>query len=368
MVPRQSVSPSTAIGAVVLISALGACADTPTVPDVGSDPAAVAAALTPGLQVAASEATAVTWAFAGTVVGAVVAGAHAIHPGAPLTSDNQYDDPGLAFTVVADGVTYATTGTEHGYIYVFDGDWWWGSDDILDFRTISNGGTDLELRLAAYTPSDLVVGTAIPATPPPLSLARSATIRIRGQVGGQYVSGTMVTLTSLEVAAAEPGGTLLGSDVDVATVDPVTGETPATVSFDDVLEGGTTSVATSPTGPPPPTGFKLGTPPIYYELFTTAVFAGSVQVCIDYSGTVFKKPETLRLFHDDGTGWADITTSNDLVASVICGTTTSLSPFTVAEANDPETDDDCKHGGWEEYGFRNQGQCVRFAKTGKDSR
>ena len=67
MVPRQSVSPSTAIGAVVLISALGACADTPTVPDVGSDPAAVAAALTPGLQVAASEATAVTWAFAGTV-------------------------------------------------------------------------------------------------------------------------------------------------------------------------------------------------------------------------------------------------------------------------------------------------------------
>ena len=35
---------------------------------------------------------------------------------------------------------------------------------------------------------------------------------------------------------------------------------------------------------------------------------------------------------------------------------------------DPMTIDDCKKGGWEAYGFRNQGQCVRFVETGKDSR
>ena len=35
---------------------------------------------------------------------------------------------------------------------------------------------------------------------------------------------------------------------------------------------------------------------------------------------------------------------------------------------DPQTKDDCKKGGWEDYGFRNQGQCVRFIETGKDSR
>jgi hypothetical protein len=30
--------------------------------------------------------------------------------------------------------------------------------------------------------------------------------------------------------------------------------------------------------------------------------------------------------------------------------------------------DQCKNGGWEAAGFRNQGQCIRFVNTGKDSR
>lgn len=35
---------------------------------------------------------------------------------------------------------------------------------------------------------------------------------------------------------------------------------------------------------------------------------------------------------------------------------------------DPQTKDECKKGGWEDFGFKNQGQCVRFIETGKDSR
>jgi hypothetical protein len=35
---------------------------------------------------------------------------------------------------------------------------------------------------------------------------------------------------------------------------------------------------------------------------------------------------------------------------------------------DPPTKDDCKNGGWEAWGFRNQGQCVRFIETGEDGR
>lgn len=35
---------------------------------------------------------------------------------------------------------------------------------------------------------------------------------------------------------------------------------------------------------------------------------------------------------------------------------------------DPMTVDDCKKGGWRGYGFRNQGQCIRFVNTGKDDR
>ena len=44
--------------------------------------------------------------------------------------------------------------------------------------------------------------------------------------------------------------------------------------------------------------------------------------------------------------------------------------LTITDASpvDPTTKDDCKNGGWEQFGFRNQGQCVRFVETGKDSR
>jgi hypothetical protein len=34
----------------------------------------------------------------------------------------------------------------------------------------------------------------------------------------------------------------------------------------------------------------------------------------------------------------------------------------------PRTKEDCKDGGWRRYGFKNQGQCVRFVETGTDSR
>lgn len=36
--------------------------------------------------------------------------------------------------------------------------------------------------------------------------------------------------------------------------------------------------------------------------------------------------------------------------------------------NDPSSKVECKKGGWEDFGFRNQGQCIRFVNTGKDSR
>lgn len=36
--------------------------------------------------------------------------------------------------------------------------------------------------------------------------------------------------------------------------------------------------------------------------------------------------------------------------------------------NNPTTKDDCKKGGWQQYGFSNQGRCIQFVNTGKDSR
>lgn len=40
----------------------------------------------------------------------------------------------------------------------------------------------------------------------------------------------------------------------------------------------------------------------------------------------------------------------------------------IAYVVDPTTRDDCKDGGWRQYGFANQGQCVAFVETGRDLR
>lgn len=40
----------------------------------------------------------------------------------------------------------------------------------------------------------------------------------------------------------------------------------------------------------------------------------------------------------------------------------------ILELPSPETKNECKKGGWQEFGFKNQGQCVRYVNTGKDSR
>lgn len=45
-----------------------------------------------------------------------------------------------------------------------------------------------------------------------------------------------------------------------------------------------------------------------------------------------------------------------------------LDNLRITYVRDPQTKDDCKDGGWVKYGFKNQGQCVRFVETGKDSR
>lgn len=49
-------------------------------------------------------------------------------------------------------------------------------------------------------------------------------------------------------------------------------------------------------------------------------------------------------------------------------TDTAQVAINVSPKNNPLTDNDCKKNGWAAYGFRNQGQCVRFVQTGKDDR
>ena len=130
---------------------------------------------------------------------------------------------------------------------------------------------------------------------------------------------------------ADPGATGTGTNVAVAPVDPATNTSPVTLTFGSVTTEGTTTVTSSTQGVPLPLGFQLGDPPVYYDLATTAEYSGSITVCFTYDPAAYQNPGNLRLLHGVAGVWTDVTTSLDQASHVICGTTTSLSPFSLAE-------------------------------------
>lgn len=68
-----------------------------------------------------------------------------------------------------------------------------------------------------------------------------------------------------------------------------------------------------------------------------------------------------------GSGWAGGFDGNtDALTISVDGTSTTYD-FEL-DAPSPTDKDQCKKGGWEAYGFKNQGQCIRFVNTGQDSR
>lgn len=110
----------------------------------------------------------------------------------------------------------------------------------------------------------------------------------------------------------------------------------ATVSltFDSVSQADSTTMTITGDGPEPPSAFEIvpENAPIYYNITTSAAFEGNVQVCINYDATNISPLEesSLRLLHYDTSVWIDITISLDTAANIICGLTSSLSPFSMA--------------------------------------
>ncbi len=131
-----------------------------------------------------------------------------------------------------------------------------------------------------------------------------------------------------------PGNTPVGTSVSVQPEDTSTGTTPITLTFDSVHQTGMTTLTTGSSGPPPPAGFRLGDPPTYYDLTTSAVFSGPISVCIDYSQIIFTNPANLKLFHFEDGAWVDRTVSLDIGTQIICATVSALSPFAIVEVSD----------------------------------
>ena len=75
----------------------------------------------------------------------------------------------------------------------------------------------------------------------------------------------------------------------------------------------------------------------------------------------------VRIVTGFGSGaWDHFVGNADAFGIGVSGNTTTYD-FELLAPN-PSNKDQCKNGGWQMYGFRNQGQCVRFVEAGKDTR
>jgi hypothetical protein len=121
------------------------------------------------------------------------------------------------------------------------------------------------------------------------------------------------------------GNTLVGSNV---VVGPLSG---VTLTFSQVTQEGQTTVASSSSGTAPPSGFKLGNPPTYYDISTTAVFTAPVEICVNYDDTQFKNENNLKLSHFENGQWMNVTTLLDTANNIICGSVSSFSELALFE-------------------------------------
>ncbi len=220
----------------------------------------------------------------------------------PLKSGQPLDHPGDFVVTVTPSVgspmAYPATHLES--VEPFYGE---GLLDITLPVSLESGDT----ATIAYTPTAAILDTSNNVAPP---------------VGDGDI------LVIVNVAATSTHATDAGANVEVLPADRRSGTQPVQLTFDTVTSGGTTTLETSTTGPTAPVGFQLGDPPDYFNLSTTASFTGNVEVCVKYDETAYAPPEsTMELLHYNGTSWVNITTILDVDANVVCGTTTSFSPF-----------------------------------------
>lgn len=126
------------------------------------------------------------------------------------------------------------------------------------------------------------------------------------------------------------GNTNPGDDVEVPITDNIT------VTFGSVVGAGVTEVSTDTVGTSPD-NFKIvpQSPPEYYNITTTADYEGQITICFEYDPNSIHVPEhKVKLFHWNETleEWEKLTMIEvDTTSNIICGETSSLSTFVIAE-------------------------------------
>ncbi len=205
------------------------------------------------------------------------------------------------------------------------------NDQVISMERNSWGAADDAIEIAGQLEVETPTGTQF-STAPWIGLYQDDPAKV-GQTGFWPIN------ISYGSSASVPAGT------DVAL--PIVGENNlpvATITFANVTGAGVTSVlpkATSDPGFVEPSGFTLGDPPVYFDVATTAVLAGgsTIKLCFNFPANSFAVGEEPRLWHYQGGAWVDITVADgtSVVERVVCGVTSSLSPFAlgVMETDDP---------------------------------
>jgi cysteine-rich repeat protein len=187
-----------------------------------------------------------------------------------------------------------------------------------------------------------------------LETATSGTITLDGMGAAIQVNGT-VTVAHVQIfdtmgnvtldLSSVPGCTfvMLRSDVSAGTSVTVNPYPDTSLTFDTVITPGVVQLTplTSPAAEVP-ANFQLFDLPIYYDVTTTAVFAGTAALCIPYDDhdndgfvdntTPPIDENSLLILHQEGGVFVDRTVSRDTGANKICGAVTSFSQFVLGAA------------------------------------
>jgi hypothetical protein len=126
-----------------------------------------------------------------------------------------------------------------------------------------------------------------------------------------YFRPALANTASTAICNVNVISTLVANNLvlDFTTVQP---DLEVTLTFNSVTTAGDTCITTTDTGSDP-SGFDI-IDGWYYDINTTAIFNGIVEVCISYSNSVgITNEQNLGLLHWEDGGWTDITTAQDII-------------------------------------------------------